>query len=355
MKTPNILATLILSAGLFWACSDDDHPTLIAADEPAITAPASGSSYILSEDNATEQADRFVWNRANFSIQTQINYNLQADIPGNDFQNAATLGSTTATQINVSVEHLNNTAIALGLPSGEASEMEVRVVASVSDEVEALVSESILISVTPYGSGNTGTSYLWVPGGFQAAGNYGQDWTPSEAPQLRSLSSDPEVFEGYVYFAAEAEFKFTAAPEWGNGEYGDGGSGTLLRDEGPNLKTPAGYYRMQVNTEKLTYTLLDTDWGIIGDAIPGTGWDSDVDLTYDPAEKTWKTTLELQAGELKFRANDAWDLNYGDDDTDGTLEEGGSNINVEAGGTYTVALDLSQPGVYSYTLTAVTE
>ncbi|MGS2762201.1 SusE domain-containing protein [Sinomicrobium sp. M5D2P9] len=353
MKTPNFIATLVLAAGLFWSCSDDDNgPVIIPSDEPAITAPTSGSSYILTADNTTEQADRFVWNKANFNVPTQINYSLQADIPGNDFQSPATLGETTATQLSVSVEHLNNTGLALGLTTEEASEMEVRVVASVSDDFDMLISPVIHISVTPYGSGNTGPSFLWVPGGYQSAGNYGQDWTPAEAPQLRSLPSSDKEYEGYIYFANTSEYKFTAAPEWGNGEYGDGGSGILLLNDGPNLSAPAGYYLVQVDTEKLTYSLLDTNWGVIGDAIPGTGWDSDVDMTYDVAKKTWTIELDLQPGELKFRANDDWDLNYGDDEGDGILENGGTNIKIDAGGSYTLVLNLSDPGEYTYTITA---
>ncbi|RAV27901.1 SusE domain-containing protein [Sinomicrobium soli] len=353
MKTTNIPGALMLAASLFWSCSDDDNgPVMIPADAPVITAPTSGSSYILTEDNAAGQADRFVWNKANFNVPTQVNYSLQADIPGNDFQSSASLGQTTATQLAVSTEHLNNTALRLGLPAEEASEMEVRVTASVNAHTEPLISETILVSVTPYGSDGGGGSYLWVPGGYQAAGNYGGDWSPAEAPQLRSLPDSDTEFEGYIYFGTASEYKFTAAPEWGNGEYGDGGSGTLLLNDGENLSAPAGYYLFHVDTENLTYSLLDTQWAVIGDAIPGTGWESDVDMTYDATQKTWSIALDLQPGEMKFRANDDWDLDYGDDEGDGTAEKGGTNIMIEAGGSYTVVLDLSTPGAYTYTITA---
>lgn len=353
MKTPNIIAALVLSSGLFWACSeDDDSPVIIASDAPVITAPTSGNSYTLTEENAAEQADRFVWNKANFNVPTQVNYSLQADLTGNDFQSPEILGETTATQLEVSVEHLNNTALALGLSPEETATLQLRVTASVNDDFENLTSEAIDINVTPYSTEAPGPSYLWVPGGFQAAGGYGGDWSPAEAPQLISSASSAAEFEGYVYFAGDAEYKFTAAPEWGNGEYGDGGSGTLLLNDGPNLSAPAGYYRIQVNTETLTYTLLDTDWAVIGDAIPGNTWENDVDMTYDADSKTWKITTDLQAGELKFRANDSWDLDYGDDDADGSLEQGGTNIAIASGGNYTITLDLSTPGAYTYTVTA---
>lgn len=93
---------------------------------------------------------------------------------------------------------------------------------------------------------------------------------------------------------------------------------------------------------------MKTDWGLIGDATPG-GWDSDTNMTYDTATRTWKVTLDLKAGNVKFRANDAWDLNYGDNDFDGTMEEGGKDIPVNAAGNYTVTLNLEVAG-YAYEL-----
>ena len=74
-------------------------------------------------------------------------------------------------------------------------------------------------------------------------------------------------------------------------------------------------------------------------------------MTYDAASKTWTLTVDLTAEEIKFRANDGWDWNYGDTGADGSLENGGDNIPVPAAGNYTVVLDLSNPRAYTYTLT----
>ena len=54
---------------------------------------------------------------------------------------------------------------------------------------------------------------------------------------------------------------------------------------------------------------------------------------------------------LRFRANDAWDWNYGDTGADVLLDLGGDNIAVPTGGNYTVVLDLSNPREYTYSLT----
>jgi len=77
-------------------------------------------------------------------------------------------------------------------------------------------------------------------------------------------------------------------------------------------------------------------------------------MIYDPVSKTWSVTLDLTAQTApdngKFRANDAWALNIGDNDADGTMEFDGQNIGVDVDGNYTITLDLSNPRAYTYSL-----
>ena len=60
-------------------------------------------------------------------------------------------------------------------------------------------------------------------------------------------------------------------------------------------------------------------------------------------------TADLKAGEMKFRANQNWDFNYGG--SNGDLEAGGDNIPVAEAGNYTVTLNFNEPGEVTYTLT----
>jgi hypothetical protein len=79
-------------------------------------------------------------------------------------------------------------------------------------------------------------------------------------------------------------------------------------------------------------------------------------MEWDAEAGMLKVTLYLtQSGDLsdtgiKFRANDDWGINLGDNEGDGVLEEGGSNIAVPEAGNYTVYLDLSNPEKYTYEL-----
>lgn len=90
-------------------------------------------------------------------------------------------------------------------------------------------------------------------------------------------------------------------------------------------------------------------WSIIGPA--GVDWNTDVPLTYNCDTRTFDVTRTLNAGEFKFRANGAWDVNYGSNvptTAGGPLAAAGNNIVVPATGTYTLKLDL---GKMTYTIT----
>lgn len=192
-----------------------------------------------------------------------------------------------------------------------------------------------------------GNARIVVPGNHQG-------WTPATAPQLEASSPTTTDYEGYVWLDGGHKFVGPDANgnfDWGNTDWGDDGSfsGLLLEDGETDCTASAGYYYIQVDTDALTYSETETNWGLIGSATGS--WDNDQNMTYDASSSTWSITLDLTAEEIKFRANDNWDLNYGDDGVDGSLEAGGANIAVTTAGNYTVTLDLSVPRAYTYTLT----
>jgi hypothetical protein len=91
-------------------------------------------------------------------------------------------------------------------------------------------------------------------------------------------------------------------------------------------------------------------WGIIGSATPGS-WNTDTQMTYDYCSRTWKVTLNLTADEFKFRADNAWTLNYGDDGADKALEPNGANIASPGVGRYEVVLNTDATPKPTYTIT----
>lgn len=132
------------------------------------------------------------------------------------------------------------------------------------------------------------------------------------------LSGEDGVnYTGFMYLNQNG-FKFCSQQNWDGTNYG----GAFFGQESDNIMMDEteGYYKVDIDLSTKKYTLTPiTTIGIIGSAAPN-GWDSDVDLTYVPYNKETKEggyweakNLELKAGECKFRANDAWDMQWGFD------------------------------------------
>lgn len=255
-----------------------------------------------------------------------------------------------------------------GLVPYAQGELDVRIKAALGTNAD-LVSYSnvITLKVTPY---TTETPRLWIPGSYQSDSGYGNNWTQSTAATLASEGYGNTNFEGYMYLAnnvvadGDNGFKFSTQENWDGTNYGDDDSGnfTNISPTGVNIGANAGYYLVKVNTSAtgpgaLSYTLQPTSWAITGSATP-LGWPdngiADQNMTYNPTTKKWEIIIALTTGgnEFKFRANDGWELNYGDEGNDGILEfNNGSNMSVPTNGTYKVELDLSSPRNYTWTAT----
>lgn len=349
-----VKSVFILFGALVVSCSTDDvqdRPVIEGVDSPVMAAPESGSAYTLLPETMAQQAERFVWSKANYNGDVAISYTLEIDVEGGDFSSPESLGGTTgALQLSVSQETLNTACLSLGATPYTAANFDVRVVSSASG-FDLMGSNKVTITVTPY---TTETPKIAVPGNHQG-------WNPPTAPLLAASGFGQTDFEGYV--ALDGEFKFVAKNaagnfEWGNDDWGDDGtfSGMLALTGESNCTAVAGYYKINANTTTLAYTTTLTTWGVLGSATApvtgGDGWANDADLTYDPGTKKWSIIINLVGGqEIKFRANNDWGLNYGDNGADSSLEEGGSNIAVPTTGSYLVELDLSNPRAYTYTLT----
>ena len=219
----------------------------------------------------------------------------------------------------------------------------VRVTPSIVDKFPSIGSGNVIVAPNP---GNTSYPVLYVPGSYQDPA-----WDPTNTTTVLASANVDGKYEGYLNFASDAQFKITDGPSW-DVNYGDTGADGTLDAGGDNLTATAGFWKIDVDLNTLTYTLLKTNWGVIGSATAG-GWDSDQDLTYDAETGAWVAVLDLNPGEIKFRANDDWGLNYGDDGADALLEQGAANIVIANAGTYKVSLFLDKPDhTYSIELTS---
>jgi hypothetical protein len=71
-------------------------------------------------------------------------------------------------------------------------------------------------------------------------------------------------------------------------------------------------------------------------------------MVWNAEKQRWESAITLTAGELKFRLNDDWGVNYGGSGLSGDAVAGGDNIVIADAGSYFVTLDITN---LQYTVT----
>lgn len=342
----SLLAVTLITG--FASCTDEqDLKFLDNAAEFKILSPVSGEGVVLNPETPTNPGLSMTWEEMDYGTPTEVTYTVQVDKSGDDFDTPIDLVSTTNNYVTVTSDALNGASSAAGLTPFTQGGLEIRVRSTVGTTgSEENFSDVITYLVTPY---STDLPKLAVPGNHQG-------WNPPTAPRIASSAFGETDYEGYIWL--DGGFKFVAPDpsgnfNWGNTDYGDDGSfsGVLAESGESDITATAGYYRVRANTSTLLYTIEPTTWGIVGAATPG-GWGASTPLTYNSSTKKWEGVVVMSAGEFKFRANDAWSINFGGDpDEDGSMNYDGPNLSVGAAGTYNVVLDLSNPRQYAYSVT----
>lgn len=202
--------------------------------------------------------------------------------------------------------------------------------------------EDVTGVVSPINEGNTARyPKVYVPGAYQ-----GWDAANTET-SLSSVNSD-KVYEGHVYFPEDnSPFLFTTIPSFALSLGDNGGDGTLEM-RGDTIYAPeAGLYYIRVDLNNNTYAMEKRIWSMIGDATPA-GEGSDIELTWNEEERGLEASLDLTEGTFKFRANNSWDINLGDNGGNGLLSQDGADIAVQPG-AYRIVLYVDKPD-YTYAI-----
>ena len=176
-------------------------------------------------------------------------------------------------------------------------------------------------------------------------------WDADRNLFYKGVVDNAHTWLGMITLADAGEFKFRANDAW---DFNLGGDLASLTNGGENLATLGeGSYYVSLSTadegDTWSATVEPATWGIIGAGGPGGNWDNDTDMTsagFDAGMTSHTYTGMFVGGEWKFRANDAWDLNFGGDASFLTLD--GGNLNLAAG-EYTITL-LYNGETYSATI-----
>ncbi|HYC40543.1 MAG TPA: SusE domain-containing protein [Chitinophagaceae bacterium] len=312
------------------------------------------TTIVLLQANQNNTAGTFTWSAADFGYKAAVNYTLQFAKDGN-FGSSATMTEVnvgTAKSKTFTVKELNDKMQEI-MGDGVPTQVRARVKADVGSGVAPIYSNVVTMTVTSYLDIVTYT----YPDAMNIAGNY-QGWNPATAPQIvRTRNGGYQHYEGYIVFNdASPQFKMVKGNNWGAGDFGSAG-GSNLGNGGPNLTLPAGgpgiagLYRIRANTTAMTwsYNKINT-FGIIGSATAG-GWGASTPMVFNASNGSWSITTDLVVGEMKFRANNDWGINFGDNSpADGKPEYDGANIAVPSAGNYTITLNIGIGGNYSYKL-----
>jgi hypothetical protein len=327
--------------------------------------------YKISQQTSNNISERLVWNAPDFDAPTTVTYVVDIstnsdfstiDMSSGDTSNnhlglkvssmlefAETLGldddpSTTfsdGSPNNTGMVYARVTAYAGTSSSGanqsstvsKTASMNIEVLENVGACTDAALSNWGLVGSAVNGWGGTNRGF--------AAGN-----------DVPFLSNGQDGMFRAVATLYDGEFKIREDNAWGL-NYGDNGADGTLEQNGANITISAGHYIIDFDAVNFTITITPagTVWGVVGSAtLNGWGAAEDVKLMPDPCNDGVYIVKDvvLTDGEIKFRQDDAWGVNVGDNGADGTYEANGANIAVTAG-TYDMTLDTVN-GTYTLTV-----
>tara|TARA_R110002096_G_C14621912_1_gene724201 strand:- start:431 stop:2137 length:1707 start_codon:yes stop_codon:yes gene_type:complete len=325
--------------------------TTYPVNAPEINNVNNGDAFALSLDNNDVTAITVEWDDPilDSSLNQDVDYVLEAATAGTDFAMPLEAGNVTnQNSIALTNAQLNAFAIQSGIPVDTTGDLDIRVKSTITDSASGSVleriSEPVTISVTTYLT----VLDLSTEWGIVGSSTINQ-WNGPDLPFFETGVDG--VLTAYVNLTV-GEIKFRENNSWDapNKNYGDDGADGTIEEGGSNISiAEAGSYKITIDFNNSTYTIVKFSLGIVGDAYNNWGATPDFMLEYDQYSDVFRGIVTLLDGSMKFRENNSWDApdkNYGDDGADGTLEEGGANIIVTAGiyiatvnmndGTYTL-------------------
>lgn len=328
------LLTISLMVG---SCSDDDQVVLNPNAET--TATLSATQVVLDKDGVGSDVLTVTWTEPDFGYAAATNYKIYFNKVGGDAAEVQTVNGGTSFSKTFKSEELNKIMLNLELEPEEAADVTVVVAAILNDKTGyGIESDPNTLKVTPYAD----VLDLSTPWGI--VGSAYNDWGGAGPDAPFYKTDEAGVYVAYVTLK-DGKWKIRKDNDWAV-NYGDNGADGSLEAGGSDIDAVAGTYKVIFNENALTYTVTPYTIGLVGDATAN-GWNGpDMPLSYDPYTDTWRAQVQLANGKIKFRQNNDWGVNYGDDGLDGILEPGGADIPVTSG-YYDVVLNLKD---LTYTL-----
>ncbi|HTD99555.1 MAG TPA: SusE domain-containing protein [Mucilaginibacter sp.] len=339
----NFLAIGGVALLMLASCKKDGVKVVSNGGKPgALTANATTLVLDKSKLPDTSKVISFSFNKADYGYTgAAVTNTLQIDAANDNWANPTTfsMGTKTFSQ-GFSTAAFNALVLKLNLPADVASQINVRIVHSVSSAVTPVYSNVLSLTVTPFNL----TSWLYITGDFSGWANPG----PAE-DSLISVTGNG-VYTGIINFPATlSQFLVLPAKKWDHkyatNDAKDHVSSTVAYDAPNNFYGPvvAGQTQVTININANTITFAKPAryYSVIGDATAG-GWGTDTDMKYiNDGSELWTINVPLvSTGHFKVRKNHDWTTSFGVPKTGGdgkTLASSDVNdIPVASSGTYAI-------------------
>ena len=365
MKINKIFTVFIILTGTFLSSCQDELQKPILSNPSEFVAPvlnnaaASSESLVVTEEILSELFEDFTWNEADYGVQLPLNYNIQISLT-EDFAESFNLVSTPLASSELSVDAFNKVVLEAGATPEIDNIIYIRVESEVKGvDLEKLHSNVITRTINPFSTSNCGVYCSMAIIGDATPGGWDVD-TDMWLSDITKIDKDTWTI---TLELKDGKLKFRTEDGWTNNWGGSGMTGTGEAG-GADIPVTAGWHKITFNAKTLDYSIeavTTTDYTNISLIGGFNGWaedGSEIQLIQDANNShLWKVETEIPAGELKFRANNSWSVNWGSDQgyPSGIGVSGGSNINIPEGGIYTFMFNdvsgeyfiLSDGAVYS--------
>ncbi|PRP67391.1 SusE domain-containing protein [Nonlabens agnitus] len=370
-KIYSLLMGLTVIAGVIAGCSDNDEELFLNTNSDAQLklSPSSGT-FVVTETNQDQLAERFNWDDVEGNVPVAINYTVQMDVIDGDYSAPFVLAQSPGVDAPITYGKLNDAALSLGGENGTAASYKARVIGTTADvTMEPIVSEDVSITITPF------VGYPFDPLYFVGESSPLREWNNGDSnsginPPLFINPDDANVYSFTGRFAAGSGFKILPQVGAWQPQYGSRGAANPITlneggDEPQPFTVPSdGYYTLTIDISGVTGTSTGdgsyslepasnaasaptyTSIGMLGSSFSNAPFDTSEDINmelfvpqgqsnFDP--HLWVArSVVVGSGEMKFRANDSWDNNWGSDTIyTGKGSMGGPNVPTSAG-TYDI-------------------
>ena len=358
MKITKYFLSMAAAVGMIAGCQEPEMVQMAAPED--VVAPeleAVEGPIEITPSNMVDGVVAFTWSAADYGVQTQINYSLEAATAAAPDTKVTITSGMTGTSTEVDYETLNAILFNdLGLADGVAEDVNFFIGAKVG-EYAKIYSNAVTVSCKVTAAEKT-YPMVYVIGDFNS-------WKDGTTQELFEFTPASGIYSGMLGFGGKAAngWKIRGTAEgwdndcnWGlDGEKetpaAEASELTLISSGGSqDIKIYSkNFYNVTFDKTALTLKVnLSFDQiGVIGSFNE---WGADVVMKFDDVKQRFYADVEFAAdAEFKFRLDGAWTISYGTGPDGFLTSDNGGNISAKAG-NYRVYLNMNNLGEITYEL-----